>query len=210
LTAIELLQNVRSSLADLRVEVSTGPIVDFRLKEYLCAQPEPGTVPLLYAAHFIGGKIEWPNPSTKKPNAIQRNENTEKWLYPNGFYCVVRRFSSKEEERRIIASVVDPASFGGAPMLGFENHLNVFHENKKGLPMELAYGLAAFLNTAAVDESFRQFNGHTQVNATDLRAMKYPSRNELIEMGVQMLGDTTGQENFVNASADHPLPLPVM
>jgi hypothetical protein len=40
-----------------------------------------------------------------------------------------------------------------------------------------------FLNTTAVDESFRCFNGHTQVNATDLRLMKYPNREVLIQLG---------------------------
>ncbi len=64
-------------------------------------------------------------------------------------------------------------------MLGFENHLNVFHEDKHGLPETLAYGLAVFLNTTAVDENFRRFNGHTQVNATDLRLMKYPEPTDL-------------------------------
>ena len=68
-------------------------------------------------------------------------------------------------------------------MLGFENHLNVFHENKHGLPETLAYGLAAFLNTTAVDDHFRRFNGHTQVNATDLRLMKYPDRPTLAALG---------------------------
>jgi hypothetical protein len=119
----------------------------------------------------------------KKPNAIERNTDTEKWLYPSGFYCVVRRFSAKEEKRRIVASVVDPSAFGDVPVLGFENHLNLFHENKRGLPEALARGLAVFLNTTAVDESFRRFNGHTQVNATDLKLMKYPSRETLIELG---------------------------
>jgi adenine-specific DNA-methyltransferase len=38
------------------------------------------------------------------------------------------------------------------PVLGFENHLNLFHENKHGLPELLARGLAVFLNTTAVDE----------------------------------------------------------
>jgi adenine-specific DNA-methyltransferase len=119
----------------------------------------------------------------KKSNAIERNADTEKWLYPNGFYCVVRRFSAKEEKRRIVASVVEPGAFGDAPALGFENHLNLFHENKRGLPEPLARGLAVFLNTTAVDEYFRRFNGHTQVNATDLRLMKYPSRDALIQLG---------------------------
>ena len=96
---------------------------------------------------------------------------------------MVRRFSSKEEPRRIVASVVRPDKFPDAEMLGFENHLNVFHEDKHGLPEALAYGLAVFLNTTAVDENFRRFNGHTQVNATDLRLMKYPDRRTLIALG---------------------------
>lgn len=144
--------------------------------------PEQDTAPLLYPAHFSGPAPAWPA-SGKKPNAIHRNADTEKWLYPTGFYCVVRRFSSKEERRRVVASVVDPAMFGDATMLGFENHLNVFHDSKRGLPEALARGLAVYLNSTAVDEQFRRFNGHTQVNATDLRTIKYPSREMLVELG---------------------------
>ncbi len=181
--AIELSSAIRYTLADLGVKVSTGPVVDFRLKAHLCDMPGPGAVPLLYPGHFSGGGTTWPIEGMKKPNAIERNADTEKWLYPNGFYCVVRRFSAKEEKRRIVASVVEPGAFGDVPALGFENHLNLFHENKRGLPEPLARGLAVFLNTTAVDEQFRRFNGHTQVNATDLRLMKYPSRDALIQLG---------------------------
>lgn len=181
--AIELSPAIRYTLTDLGIKVSTGPVVDFRLKEHLRDIPGPGTVPLLYPGHFSGSGTTWPIGGMRKPNAIERNAATEKWLYPSGFYCVVRRFSSKEEKRRIVASVVEPGAFGDVPVLGFENHLNLFHENKRGLPEPLARGLAVFLNTTAVDENFRRFNGHTQVNATDLRLMKYPSRNALIELG---------------------------
>ncbi|NMG17717.1 Eco57I restriction-modification methylase domain-containing protein [Aromatoleum bremense] len=181
--AYELSPAICHSLADLGIKVSTGPVVDFRLKEHICEMPEVGTVPLLYPGHFSSGGTEWPKAGMKKPNAILRNAETEKWLYPNGTYCVVRRFSSKEERRRIVASVVDPDVFEGAEKLGFENHLNVFHDSKKGLPEALAYGLAAYLNTSAVDENFRRFNGHTQVNATDLKQMLYPSRDALVELG---------------------------
>jgi len=182
-SAIELSTAVRCSLNDIGIEVSTGPIVDFRLKAHLRDMPEAGAVPLIYPGHLRMTGMVWPAPGSRKPNAIMRNDETEKWLYPNGFYCVVRRFSSKEEKRRIVASVVDPAAFGGHSVLGFENHINLFHENKHGLPELLARGLAVFLNTTAVDEHFRRFNGHTQVNATDLRLMKYPSRDALFRVG---------------------------
>lgn len=39
----------------------------------------------------------------------------------------------------------------------------------------------AYLNTQTVDDWFRQFNGHTQVNATDVRSLVYPDRDALIE-----------------------------
>lgn len=181
--AIELSTSIQYSLADIGIQVSTGPVVDFRLKSHLRGMPESGTVPLLYPGHFKSRSTQWPNPDAKKPNAIQRNDETEKWLYLNGFYCVVKRFSSKEEKRRIVASVVDPSVFKDAEVIGFENHLNVFHKNKKGLPEPLARGLALFLNTTSVDEHFRLFSGHTQVNATDLKLMKYPSKESLIAVG---------------------------
>jgi tRNA1(Val) A37 N6-methylase TrmN6 len=190
LGVIELSAAIRYSLADIGVSVSTGPVVEFRMKEYLRDMPEPGSVPLLYPAHFSATRTEWPKKGLKKPNAIVVNQDTERWLYPNGFYCVVPRFSSKEERRRITASLVDPSAFGDVPAIGLENHLNVFHEGRQGLPEALARGLSVFLNTTAVDEHFRRFNGHTQVNATDLKGMKYPSRAALVSLGKWATGRT--------------------
>lgn len=203
---IELSAAIRYTLNEIGLMVSTGPVVDFRLKEHLRQMPEAGTVPLLYSGHFSGKTVEWPKEDQKKPNAILRNADTEKWLYPTGFYSVVRRFSSKEERRRIVASVVDPTALTGATALGFENHLNVFHESKKGLPEALAHGLTVFLNTTAVDDHFRRFNGHTQVNATDLRAMKYPGRDTLMALGKWAmengeLSQTMIDEKFAGLSA---------
>ena len=169
------------SLMEIGLEVSTGPVVDFRLKEFLREQPETGAVPLLYPAHFSNGSLEWPRLS-KKPNAIMNTAETKKWLYPNGSYTVVRRFSSKEERRRIVAHVVDPEAFK-ENAIGFENHLNVFHSRKKGIDKNIANGLSVFLNSTAIDEYFRRFSGHTQVNATDLRLLRYPELGELRELG---------------------------
>ncbi|MEZ5449799.1 MAG: Eco57I restriction-modification methylase domain-containing protein [Thiolinea sp.] len=199
---IELFPAICYSLDDLGIKISTGPVVDFRLKEHLCDLPETGSVPLLYPAHFTGAGVTWPIAGMKKPNAILRNTATEKWLYPNGYYCVVRRFSSKEEKRRIVASVVEPDKLGESIMLGFENHLNLFHANKQGLPKALAHGLAAFLNTTAVDENFRRFNGHTQVNATDLRLMKYPSREALIQLGEWAIAQVEMTQAMIDAQLE--------
>ena len=170
------------SLDEIGLQVSTGPVVDFRVREYLRAMPEPGSVPLIYPGHFSGQTVNWPRPDFKKSNALMGHHEISKWLYPSGYYTVVRRFSTKEESRRIVANVVTPEDFNFSA-LGFENHLNVFHSGKQGLSEDLARGLGLFLNSSAVDAYFRRFNGHTQVNATDLRSMKYPSRAELSRVG---------------------------
>lgn len=180
---IELSPVISYSLKEIEIEVSTGPVVDFRVKSHVRKMPESGSVPLLYPNHFSSNCLDWPKLNFKKPNAIMRNKETEKWLYPSGFYVVVRRFSSKEEKRRIMASVVDPDAFD-YPALGFENHLNVLHFSKQGIPEEIAQGLSVYLNCSAVDEQFRRFSGHTQVNATDLRLLKYPNRETLKQIGI--------------------------
>ncbi len=171
------------TLADLGVEVSTGPVVDFRMKSYLRALPTADSVPLLYPCHFTGNRLLWPLEKSKKPNAIALHDETRRWLYPSGCYTIVRRFSSKEEKRRVMATVVKPDDLPGGAWIGFENHLNVFHSGKQGLPQELAHGLCAYLNSAMLDQNIRAFSGHTQVNATDLRSLKYPSRQALMRLG---------------------------
>lgn len=179
---LEQSSKVSYSLAVLDIQVSTGPVVDFRIREHLRMVPESNTVPLLYSAHFAKMNVKWPNLDSKKANAIAKNSIIDTLLYPSGFYTVTKRFSSKEEKKRIVASIVDPTSLPDTK-IGFENHLNVFHSQKQGLPENLARGLSIFLNSTHVDNHFRQFNGHTQVNATDLRLMKYPSRDILCELG---------------------------
>lgn len=177
----------RGALEDLDLSVATGPVVGFRLREHLREKLDEGSVPLVYPVHLRAGRVRWPLMDGKKSNAIARNSETQKWLFPNGCYCVVRRFSSKEERHRIVASVVAAEDFKGAEYLGLDNKLNVFHCGKKGISLDLAYGLAAYLNTDLVDEEFRLFSGHTQVNATDLRRMKYPAKAQLQELGEHLM-----------------------
>lgn len=179
--------DTRVTLSEIGLSVSTGPVVGFRLKSHLREVLNLGDAPLLYPVHFRNGRVRWPLEIGGKPNAIEINEDTKKWLYPNGHYCVVRRFSSKEERHRIVASVVEPNDIKEADFIGLDNKLNFFHENKNTLPQELAHGLAAYLNTNLVDEEFRLFSGHTQVNATDLRKMTYPDRASLEQIGRQVI-----------------------
>jgi adenine-specific DNA-methyltransferase len=173
------------SNGDLEFNISTGPVVDFRSKDKLIfdeADEANEGIPLLYPVHIRNQKITWPVHS-KKPNAILLN-NTEidKIAFPKGYYVLLKRFSSKEEKRRIYATLLTPEDLP-ADYFTVENHLNIIHNNRGGLDKNIAYGLTAWMNTSHCDNLFRNFSGHTQVNATDLRNMKYPSSEFLSELG---------------------------
>ena len=172
-------------LGNLDVSVSTGKVVDFRMKTHLRENPTDTCAPLVYPGNARSGEIEWPR-AIRKPQNLHVDDHSRALLLPRGHYVLVKRFSSKEERRRIVAAVWDPSVYT-QPFVAFENHLNVFHANNHGLDRLLAIGLCIWLNSSIVDRLFRIFSGHTQVNAGDLRGLPFPSVSELKELG----GDKT-------------------
>jgi adenine-specific DNA-methyltransferase len=180
----EQIASLSASLPDLGLNVSTGRVVDFRASKFLRQRPDERTVPLIRPCHFSTGVVQWPSTRERKPCAILDLEPTRSLLVPRGFYVLVKRFSAKEERRRIVASVYDPSRLKSV-RVGFENHLNYFHGSGRGLDEDLAWGLATFLNSTAVDSYFRHFSGHTQVNATDLRSLRYPTQKQLATLGAK-------------------------
>lgn len=172
------IQELPCTLANLGIKVSTGRVVDFRAKHHLRKESGEDTAPLIYPGHMKDAGVVWPIEGFRKHNAIAVDDYTRPQLVPAGRYVLTKRFSAKEERRRIVASV-----YNTSQAAGIENHLNYFHDNGSGLSMELAVGLTAYLNSTVVDNYFRLFSGHTQVNATDLRNLHYPSRPQLERLG---------------------------
>lgn len=171
-------------LRDLGLEISTGPVVPFRAKKYLIQQSTSNgkSVPLLWMHNMKGIKTIWPANKSKKPIAIKLTEGSKKLLLPVKNYVLVRRFSSKEEPRRLHSSVFLESEFPHE-VIGIENHLNYIHKPAGDLSVNEAYGISAILNTAIVDNYFRTLNGNTQVNATDIRSLPFPSIKEVKRIG---------------------------
>jgi adenine-specific DNA-methyltransferase len=192
-----------ATLADLGLSVSTGRVVDFRARDFLRLEPSKGTVPLIYPCHMRDGYVAWPDSRNRKPNAIVRAPETEELLVPSVPYVLAKRFSAKEERRRVKAAVYDPARVH-TDAVAFENHLNYFHCNGSGMAMDMARGLSAYLNSTLVDAYFRQFSGHTQVNATDLRSLRYPSASRLDQIGMR-IGATFPPQGGIDALVDEVL-----
>lgn len=182
----------RFSLDDLGLKVSTGKVIDFRNRELLATEKEPGTVPLVWPGHVRGGLVVHPR-EIRKPQWLRVDDvAAARLLLPPGAYVVVRRFSAKEERRRVVAAVWDRPEVSP----GLENHLNYLHAHGRPLPPGLAHGLSAWLNSTALDALFRTFSGHTQVNAGDLRTLPFPGREDLEALGRAVPGGLPEQDEL--------------
>ncbi len=194
----EKMDSLLCTLEDLGIEVSTGKVMDFRIRDHLKFHATDSTVPLVRPFNISDGTVRFPIHDRKHHNFIIDDAESRGILVEDGNYVLVKRFTTTEERKRIVASVWvrDGHSRGGRG--GFENRVNYFHAGGGGMPASVAVGLWAFLNSTTVDEYFRQFNGSTQVNASDLRYIKYPTLARLRRLG-SAVRSGWGQKEIDNA-----------
>ncbi len=170
------------TLKNLGMEISTGPVVDFRAKEHLRQELIEGSVPLLWMHNMEKMGVRWPSKKNKKHPAIAHSEKTELLLLPVKNYVLLKRFTSKEQRKRLEAAVLKKSDFP-YEMVGIENHLNYIHKPNGSLSVNEALGLVALLNTGLIDNYFRSLNGHTQVNANEIRALPMPDLSIIRKIG---------------------------
>jgi adenine-specific DNA-methyltransferase len=186
-----LLQAFRhwpNRLATYGLEISTGPVVPFRNLDMLTSIEDVRqgrAVPLLWLQHVKRMDIKWPLEHFDKPQGILLQAG-HKLLTRNTTQIILRRFSAKEEPRRITAAVLLEDTFS-TDVIAFENHLNYLYRPEGMLSYEGAVGIAVFLNSTLVDRYFRITNGNTQVNATELRKLPLPPLEQLIRLGQRVI-----------------------
>jgi adenine-specific DNA-methyltransferase len=171
-----------ATLSTYGLEVSTGPVVAFRAADFIREQRETGTVPLLWLQHVGQQSIRWP--IQKKREHIKATAGSAWMLVKNQPMVVMRRFSPKEDERRVTcAAYTCGADKLPGAFIGLENHLNYIYRPGGQMSPHEARGLAAFLASKVVDGHFRGLAGSTQVNARDLRTLPLPPLAVLVTIG---------------------------
>ncbi len=183
LSILEAVEEWPDRFADLGLAISTGPVVLYRAREYLVSEPNGAdTAPLLEPHNVRPFQTIWPLASRGKPMAFRVCRESLKHLVPARNYVLLRRFSAKEERRRLTASwfLREP---GSVAYLALENHLNYVYHAERELTADEVRGLTALFNSALLDKSFRIMSGNTQVNATEIRTMKFPRLDRLAAIG---------------------------
>ncbi len=198
---LDAVDRWEGSLEFYGLQVSTGPVVAFRAQHLLRGiPPTHDTVPLLWMQNVKPHEVRWPLQDLDKPQTILTTAEAlptaaaspdHSLLIPTANYVLLRRFSAKEDLRRLVAAPFLAKNFPYA-QIGLENHLNFIYRKKAtfGAVNDLqeveAIGLAAILNSALIDRYFRIANGNTQVNAAELRALPLPAWEVICRIGEQI------------------------
>jgi len=177
---IQKMNSLKYRLSDLEWRFKTGPVVDFRLKEYISYEQGAGDyLPLIWCVNFGNSRISWPILKTKFPQYIAVDAPNSNLLM-RGDYLLVKRFSSKEEDKCLKPNIISSSSLNFAKF-GIENHINylrVEEQDKKYIK-----GLFILLNSSYYNQYFTIINGTTQINVSDLNELPMLEKKHIENIG---------------------------
>lgn len=180
---LERLSVFHNTLPSLDMKMKTGLTVDFREREHLMDEPANDNVPMFFAQHLKDGRITFPIGKhgeyidTRKSGLLQDNIN----------YLFVKRFTSKEESRRLQSSIYLQDDFPTYKQISTQNKLNFITRNKKSLTKQMVYGLYCLFNSTLYDKYYRILNGSTQVNSTEVNTMPMPTLDGIVYLGQRLM-----------------------
>ena len=178
---VAIMDALPNRFRDLGFGISTGPVVTFRATEFLREERAANTAPLLWMHNVRPFVTQFPL-MKRKLGHVEISDASRKLLVPAKNYILLKRFTAKEEKRRLVAGIFTRDDTY-SEWVGLENHLNYVYRDKSELTIVEAYGLCAFFNSALVDTYFRAISGNTQVNATEIRGMPIPDQTILNKIG---------------------------
>lgn len=170
------------TLPSLGLKMKTGLTVDFRNREALRDTAEEAAVPLFYSQHIQSGKVIFPIGKeheylvTEQSGLLQKNAN----------YLFVKRFTAKEEHRRLQCGVYLSRKYPDYKQISTQNKIN-FIDGLKGLSECVVYGLYVLFNSTMYDSYYRILNGSTQVNSTEVNSMPVPPMSTIESMGKELI-----------------------
>lgn len=168
LQVIKRMECIPDTFESLGYCFKTGPVVEFRNRDYISLKPKDGYIPMYRTANIVNGRCVFPV-NTDKAQYV--NDAQEKLLLANSNTVFLRRLSAKEENRRLQSCVYYKT--GDTAHISVENHVNyLVRADGKVLSVDEVEWINTVLMSDDYDAYYRIVNGSTQVNAREMN--KFP------------------------------------
>jgi len=184
---LDFINQWEYTLSDSGYKMKTGIVVDFRETQWLRTEQSENTIPLLWASNFDKNRVEFPIHNDNKPQYLLASENTARLQMKIANYILIKRFTSKEERKRLQCALLFKDDFSAYQSISTENHLNFITKLNGEMTKEEMYGLFVIINSNYMDKYFRILNGSTQVNANEINSIPFPAFSEIIDLGTEAL-----------------------
>ena len=172
-----------ASLPELGYRMKTGIVVDFRETLWMRTDSSDAVIPLLWAYNLYENRVRFPVEVVGKPQYLYDAQETNRLKMKKGNYLLLKRFTSKEERKRLQCALLFEEDFSSYNAISTENHLNFITKTSGAMDRDEMYGLFVVLNSNYMDRYFRILNGSTQVNANEINTVPFPAQNDLVKMG---------------------------
>ncbi len=182
---VEMLNKLNGwndTLPSIGLRMKTGLTVDFRNREALRNSDEENAVPLFYSQHIQDGKVIFPVGKENEYIVTEQSGLRQK----NTNYLFVKRFTAKEEHRRLQCGVYLARKYPEYTEISTQNKIN-FISGLGELSDCVVYGLYVLFNSTLYDGYYRILNGSTQVNSTEINSMPVPPITIIEEMGKRLI-----------------------
>lgn len=192
---LTLLNKFKYNLTDLGIKLKTGLTVGFRNKELLSDYQCPQSVPIFYPCHFNEGLVKFPVDTDKQQYILKDKASL---LQENKNFLFLKRFTSKEEKRRLQPAIYLHDSLNEFNYISTDNKINFIDTINKNdyLTLSEIYGLFALFNSTLYDTYYRILDGSTQVNASEINSMPVPDRNSLKKLGNKIIHSSNLTTNY--------------
>jgi adenine-specific DNA-methyltransferase len=175
LEIIKLVNSLPSTLYMLNLNIGCGKVIRSKHAAYITTNIMPGvdSAPLYWLHNIAESEFVWPKQECGLGQYLNICPETDDVFIPNSNYVLLRRYSSKDHKRKIVAASYFKSATESV-QIAIEKHLCYIYNPERELTEEEIIVLTAALNSKLLDDYFRIVNGAININMEEVLNVPLP------------------------------------
>lgn len=186
------MSSMKDSLSTYGYKICTGQLVWNRHKKQLSDKKNRNSLPIIWAeAVSKDGDFQLKAEKKNHKKWFQSTEGDD-FLKTTKSCVLLQRTTSKEQEKRLITSVLPEDVLEKYTSVIIENHLNMIIATVPDPPVNLKT-LSIFLNSRVVNDAFTTISGSVAVSAYELESLPLPEPSKFKRLNTLIINNASSE-----------------